>query len=303
MDRTNPTPLRRWLIVRQGAIGDTILLSPLIQILRREFSQAWIEVMGVRERVELLTGEGMADCAVSSERPGMERLFLDDESLPEEIAEYLFSFDGILYFAGATHDRLHRRLQVNPKAIVRVYPALPDSTQKVHCVDHYVGILEGICKTSPVPIPRLSLREDEIYEANELLLSWRIDRKRDFILVLHPGAGSPSKQAPTEYFVQIAEEYRSKHSLVCLVSRGPADTAAVSQFCSAFSGRLHILPDLPLRQIASILSLSNKFVGNDSGITHVAAAVACPTTALFCGSEPAIWRPVGEHTSVRVLQS
>jgi len=43
------------------------------------------------------------------------------------------------------------------------------------------------------------------------------------------------------------------------------------------------------------------YIGNDSGLTHLAAATGCPTIALFGASDPAVWRPLGDH--VRVIVS
>lgn len=301
-DEKRTNSLYRWLIVRQGAIGDTILLSPLIQSIRFAYPHAWIELMGVRERVELLVGEGLADSAASSERSGMERLYSDDSPLPNELIDYLHSFDVILYFAGNNRERLRRRLPIRPETITRVYPALPSPAQGLHCAHHYLGILDGLIEVKSPPVPRLALRSDEIDEVENDLRSQGIDRNRAFVFALHIGAGSLAKRAPLELFVQIAESFYKQAVSVCWVAQGPADSDAVSQFQAALAGReVRVLKELPLRKLAAILSLAQAMIGNDSGITHMAAAVGCPTLALFTGSDPEIWRPLGDRARSLLL--
>jgi ADP-heptose:LPS heptosyltransferase len=57
--------------------------------------------------------------------------------------------------------------------------------------------------------------------------------------------------------------------------------------------------DWPLARVAALFSLAQAAVGNDSGPTHLAAAVGCPTVAVFGPTDPAVWGPVGP--SVRVV--
>lgn len=304
MNRTENAnhPFNRWLIVRQGAIGDTILLSPLIQTIRSAVPHAWIELMGVRERVGLLVGDGLADSAVSLERPGMERLYVDHAPLPRDLMDYFGSFDVILFFSGSNRPSLQNQLQVKPETTVRVYPALPPPGYSQHSSDHYRAILKGLIDVASPPVPRIVLQSTEIEEADRYFDTLGIDRKRAFLLAMHVGAGSAAKRAPLDIFVQIANSIHPPVPIVCLVPQGPADSEAVSQFRSRMKNhRIHILQELPLRHLAAILSLSHAAVGNDSGIIHMAAAVGCPTLALFTSSDPVVWHPLGYRSRALVL--
>jgi ADP-heptose:LPS heptosyltransferase len=72
-------------------------------------------------------------------------------------------------------------------------------------------------------------------------------------------------------------------------------------------GREVVLQDLTLVQVAAVLALADGYLGNDSGITQVAAAVrgaggrATPTVALFGPTDPQVWAPRGPH--VKVIRS
>ncbi|HSE95533.1 MAG TPA: glycosyltransferase family 9 protein, partial [Methylomirabilota bacterium] len=85
-----------------------------------------------------------------------------------------------------------------------------------------------------------------------------------------------------------------------VVTGGPADGPVLDTLQRA--GALddtHVLPDPTLPQLAALLAAARGYVGNDSGPTHLAAAVGCPTLALFGPSDPGVWAPHGAH--VRVL--
>jgi ADP-heptose:LPS heptosyltransferase len=72
---------------------------------------------------------------------------------------------------------------------------------------------------------------------------------------------------------------------------GPADAAARQAFQKAYP-QCRQAVDLPLRELVSLLAASRAYVGNDSGVTHLAARL-CPTLALFGPSDPRVWRPLG----------
>lgn len=299
---TNLSSPRQWLIVRQGAVGDTILLSSVIQVIRQNEPDAWIEAMGVLERVELLTGEGMADAASSSERPGMETLYAEDADIPASLIEYFQRFDTILFYTGGSVERLARRIPIRPGAVLRVYPALPSPQEGRHCVEHYLGILHGLAAWDTVPIPRITLGSEELQEAETFLRSRGIDRTREFVLVLHPGASSVSKQAPADLFAQFAALLHRGIQTVCPIICGPADKRAVSTLQPLLPSGMKttVLSEMPLRKLAAILHLSHLTIGNDSGIAHLAAAVDCPTLAVFTQSDPAVWSPMGSHVKTVV---
>jgi len=62
-----------------------------------------------------------------------------------------------------------------------------------------------------------------------------------------------------------------------------------------------LLHDLPLPLLAAILSRCRLYVGNDSGVTHLAAAVGVPTVAIFGPTDPDVWAPRGP--GVRVVRA
>jgi ADP-heptose:LPS heptosyltransferase len=103
-------------------------------------------------------------------------------------------------------------------------------------------------------------------------------------IILHPGSGSALKCWP--HFSQLAGRLGSPAFLI-----GPLE--------ARFDTRNHSrLENLSLREVAKVLATCRAFVGNDSGITHLAAHLGVPTVALFGPTDPRIWGPLGRRVSV-----
>jgi ADP-heptose:LPS heptosyltransferase len=118
--------------------------------------------------------------------------------------------------------------------------------------------------------------------APELPDLWRPGSSR---VILHPGSGSPAKVWP--YFGELAARLGDATVVI-----GPCE--------AAFRTRGPRLDRLPLAELAEQLRDCRLFIGNDSGITHIAAYWGAPTVALFGPTDPRVWGPVGRR--VRILQ-
>ena len=109
----------------------------------------------------------------------------------------------------------------------------------------------------------------------------------NFMMIL-PGSGSAAKNWPTENFVALAKMLAARiRSLVIL---GPAEAALEATFAAA--GILSI-SQIELAEVAGLARLSRGFIGNDSGVSHLAAAAGARGISLFGATDPARWRPLG----------
>lgn len=102
-------------------------------------------------------------------------------------------------------------------------------------------------------------------------------------VIIHPGSGSPAKCWPgyKELLNQIPDS---------VVLTGPCETQ--------FQTNRPRLEGLALESVAEEIRSCRAFIGNDSGITHLAAYWGCPTIALFGPTDPRIWGPVGLRTTI-----
>jgi ADP-heptose:LPS heptosyltransferase len=82
---------------------------------------------------------------------------------------------------------------------------------------------------------------------------------------------------------------RSNKILIC---QGPADAAIVQEVLAGLGSTPYLLvADLPITRLAALLSHASLFIGNDSGISHLAAALGVPTLAIFGPTDPLCWAP------------
>jgi len=185
-------------------------------------------------------------------------------------------------------------------------PALPAQTIVSKTWSHFIKCDHG----SGLPRKQLPLSSvPDFQERPDVLLEWphvlkekarrrlcnEIGNKK--AVIIHPGSGSPAKNWPAEKFAALAGKIRNETDFEPLVIGGEADVKEITCMRSLLPD-FHIHDNLPLLEVASILSAAGGFVGNDSGITHLAAALGIPTVALFGPTDPAIWAPRGKNVSV-----
>ena len=114
-------------------------------------------------------------------------------------------------------------------------------------------------------------------------------------VAVHAGSGSLGKNWRAERFVALAETLAGGRRWLLVV--GPAeDQPTIVHPASAVVAR-----ELPLRVLGALLSRAGLYVGNDSGVTHLAAAAGAPTLALFGPTDPGTWAPLG--SAVRTLRA
>jgi ADP-heptose:LPS heptosyltransferase len=122
-------------------------------------------------------------------------------------------------------------------------------------------------------------------------------------LWLHPGSGSPAKSIPPAELAEFALQERHSPGMPLIVSFGEADTGLRTPVRKAFAQKGLSFEEVvcpSLRELRRRLEQdAGAFVGPDTGVTHLAAALGIPVTAVFRVTDPAIWRPVGRVRVVR----
>jgi ADP-heptose:LPS heptosyltransferase len=132
--------------------------------------------------------------------------------------------------------------------------------------------------------PPLVFSDDERREARE-----RTRELDDGFLAVHPGSGSAAKNWPAERFAETARRLSGGRSLLLVL--GPAEEKT-AEWPGAVVAR-----EWPLRVLGAALSRAGLFLGNDSGVAHLAAASGAPTLTLFGPTDPALWAPVGSSVA------
>jgi ADP-heptose:LPS heptosyltransferase len=285
--------IRRIVVIRAGALGDTILTIPAIRALRERNPEAQIEVIGYPDLWEV--AGSLVDRRISIERPVLSGLLTGDAS-PGLLA-WIRGGSDAPSDAPLPVDLAIAWTQRNPRPIFeaagvgQIIHASPFPPPGIHAAGWYLQSLD--LPIVPGDGPHLSLSSEERHAGRQALREQRLDRP----IILHPGAGATWKRWPAQRFGVLAMALRQRDHDVALLA-GPADEEAI-EATLAHSGPLPILRSDSIRHLAAILSQAHLFVGNDSGVTHLAAAVGVPTIALFGPTDPASWAPLGK---VRLLR-
>jgi ADP-heptose:LPS heptosyltransferase len=100
-------------------------------------------------------------------------------------------------------------------------------------------------------------------------------------------------------FALLAQYLQDTLNIKIVIIEGPADGAQVEEFYKYFNGGSTVrIVSPPLRTLAALLKRGKCFAGNDSGITHLSAAVGTPTVALFGPTDPGVWGPRGGNVHI-----
>ena len=236
-----------------------------------------------------LLGAGAGDVPrlLDWERPDMAALAAGDASLPEALRRELASHALAVAFT-RTRSLVEALRAVVPRVLERD-PTPPPGT---HAARWLAAVVEPLGLGADRAPPRCAPSALEAPEAR----AWR-ERLPPRFLALHPGSGSPRKNWPAERFLELGERVRPREPW--LVVSGPADRDAMRPFRSRPDAL--VAERVPVRVLGALLADAGTFVGNDSGVSHLAAAWGAPTVALFGPTDAAVWAPDGER--VRTVQS
>ncbi|MGO9450067.1 MAG: glycosyltransferase family 9 protein [Candidatus Binataceae bacterium] len=138
----------------------------------------------------------------------------------------------------------------------------------------------------------IDLLDDDLESAGRVLRDLNVVRGK-FLLVF-PGSGSPAKNWPADRFAELAEQIAPV--LMPIVVLGPAEERIEPNF------RARDIPTLSgvgLETVGALARMAAGFIGNDSGVSHLAAASGARGVAIFGPTDPARWRPLGDVTIVR----
>jgi ADP-heptose:LPS heptosyltransferase len=109
--------------------------------------------------------------------------------------------------------------------------------------------------------------------------------------VLRPGASAADKRWPVEHFASLARWLREEKGFAVVANLGPGDGDVAEETRRALAPEAVLFDSLDLRELTALLARAELFVGNDSGPTHIAAALGRPTVVIFGASNPVHWAP------------
>jgi lipopolysaccharide heptosyltransferase II len=308
LETLNPKPqipnYKRILIVRTDRIGDVLLSTPVIRVLREAYPQAYIAMMVSPYAKEIVEGNPYVDDVIIYDKEAKHKSWGRSIRFARNLKKKRFDLSLILhptnrvhlvtYFAG-----IPRRIGYDRKLgflltdKVKHTKHLGEKHESEYNLDlvRLLGI-EPLDNALYMPLKQYSERW-----AEDLFLGQGI-KETDKLLAIHPGASCPSKIWPNERFALVADRLIEKYGFKILVVSGPKDISlAQSLIKNMRHPAINIAGKTSLSQLASILKRCRLFISNDSGPVHVACAVGTPVISIFGRSQkglsPKRWGPVG----------
>jgi heptosyltransferase-3 len=307
-------PAARILIIRLRSIGDIILLTPALRLLKEWRSDLQVSVMVEPRFRELLEGNPDVDEILE---PGTGSGFgkiVARFRVVQELRRRGFSLCLNLH-GGPTSTLLTRASGAQRKAGFehfrsrRGYDVLiPDARiileqTSIHTAEHQASALFYLgMPRQEIPRARLAANPSNQNWWREKRATLGISAPREYVLI-HPTALYATKQWPPEHFAKLGIYLERELGLATLFSCGPGEGSALDAVERAAGTVLRRVEGASLGQFAALLAEARLFVGNDSGPAHMAAALGRPVVVIFGSSSSQIWGPWPRQAGGRIVQN
>ena len=277
------------LVIRGGAIGDFILTLPVWRALRAQFPRTQLEVLGYPHIAQVALAGGLVDVVRSIEAGALAGFFAEGGRLDASLRSYFADFAIIISYLYDPDLIFQNNVNGCTKAQFIVGPHRPPESGP-HATAILLKPLERLAIFDADPVPRLHLPGSTPARP----MANGCPR-----LALHPGSGGEHKNWPEAHWRELLESLAETEPLNFLLVGGEAEGAKLDRLAKVLPpGRLEVARHLPLAELAVKLQSCRLFLGHDSGISHLAAALGRPTVVLWGPTVEAVWRPLGEGVTI-----
>ena len=279
---------RAALLVRLGGLGDLLVALPSLNLLRKSFPELSLHLVGREAYGGLFREAGVVDDLLSEAEAKWAPLFDRSDPVPEELGRWLSKYELIMgWFHGkgggmsGTHRRIPEFAEASPKLFVY------DPASRVPISRYFFDKTAEFIRGKGRPVR--SFEECCRLPGGET-------HCRGKSVVIHPGSGSPRKCWPLDRFFALIR---------FLQPLGFSGTVVTGEAEERLEGQIrHVsLPPgwhwrhcPPLRELAFLLRSAALYIGNDSGVTHLAAACGTNVIAIFRKEMETAWKPFGIAT-------
>ena len=288
------------LVIHPGALGDVLLSLPSLRIIRERFPGRGLALLASGGVGDLLKQAGEVSQVFCLEGRFGGDLFSGEHVLTSQWREWLGRCDRVIGFLSDPGGTLRATLERFPIPHVTLRSPADGKLQAIHQSGRFIEIVDQAVPAHVGLVSPLRIPHNRRAEALEILQRMGVKVPNDGLVAVHPGSGSPYKCADPRLYAGVIKWAWDRGSQAVIIE-GPADGKAVSAVTGLLSqGEVPILKNDDLNILAAVLAQASLFVGNDSGVTHLAASVGTPTVALFGPTDPTRWAPIGP--AVQVLQ-
>ena len=296
------------LIVNFGHIGDAILLSPFLSILKSRFEKAEIDVLtnpysenvfkrikSVNRVISFLPFWGNQKRKKGDFFKSFISFFILIQTLKKRKYDLSFDTKGdplvilLLFLA-----RIKRRIGYDHGGLGNFLTDVPVLNEKQHQILIYLDLLEPLGIEIEKENIKLNwpLLSEERQWANNFLFRKGV-RKNDVLIIIHPGSRDSSRMWPVVYWHKLIKELLNSAPVKIILVVGKGEENLIKQITKGINDSNVIQVINPnLSDLAALIAWAKIFIGVNSGPGHLAAALNIPVVSIFsAANDPVRWRP------------
>jgi len=303
--------MQRGLILQPGAIGDCILTLPLAAYMKETLHLGGIDILGHTEYVGFLPGRSCVDGVRSIDSIDLHRLFAEIKTFELKDRDPLINafraYSWIATFMGEPNGNFEQNLiytaNCSHSAEIITLSMKPPEGFSEHLADFYIQqfVDQSGFSLQSQPIRTgdclIKATEADIRMGKELLREMGLGFGEK-LMIIQPGSGGTKKCWHLDNFLAVARELDSR-GVEIIFLLGPIELERFSdEKIKKISSVVKCMTDLSLTQVLGLLSCVDGFIGNDSGITHLAAALGVKTYSIYGPTNPAVYKSIGPAVTV-----
>ncbi len=297
---------KRILITRTDRIGDVVLSTPVIKVLRENYPSAYIAMMVSPYTEDIVSGNPDLDEVIILDKDDLHRNLKGVWEFSRGLKKKGFDLAIALHPTNRVH--LVIFLAGIPKRIgydrkmgflftdkIKHLKQLGEKYESEYNFDLLKPL--GIeLKDRDLYIPLKKESEDWVQE----LFIQKGVKHEDKILAINPGASCKSRIWPAERFAEVIDELIDKYGFKVFILAGPKDVNMADKVISQMKHKaINLAGKTSVSQLVSILKRCELLISNDSGPVHIASALGTPVVSIFSRSQkglsPKRWGPVGKR--------
>ncbi len=292
--------MKNILLIKLRYLGDVVLSTPILPILRKQFPKAKITFLVNPGTEEVLEGNPYLDEVwVLSRQSWWQQLEFIRQVRDAKFDLVIDLTDGdrsafLSWVTGASVRLGYNREQSwRGKFYTHV---LPSAYGSMHMVDYHQQAIAGLGLKDSVGQPEIFAQSAVLKDADGLW-DYFLEDDHPFVLI-HPTARYVFKAWPLERFAKVADWLSEQGFCVALV--GNQQEILIGQQIINLTKHqpMNLMGKTDIPQLAALMKRSCLFIGNDAGPMHMAAAVGCSVLGLFGPTDPAVWGPRGLRAKV-----
>ena len=296
--------IQKILIIKLSALGDTILLLPVIKTLKENYPSSKIGMVvteinkSIAEKCDYIDNIFEFKPEEFIKNPlkllkFIKRIRREDFDIAIDADQWL-RISAILSFLSGSKIRIGFKTEGQFKHFT--FTDVVPHKRNQHEIECFFDLIKPLKLRKIDKTLELKIEEDKIIEAENILNSLGIQKNEKFIIV-HPEVPSHGfqRQWPLENFSKLIEEIIKKYNIKILITGTKNIEDFAKKMTEKNSEKIKSFLGAPIEIVSAIISKSLVLICNNTGIMHLACAIGTPVIALHGPTDPLKWGPLGNR--------